>query len=140
MENLQKKEEEMYESSISSIERLQMEINHYKNLITRIGDEREKVYVISSYILQFLINQYSTTNLYNVMGLNGFDIKQLNPEIAEYNQLLNIVRDKTVFYIHTTPLLHYLNIYVPFKNSIIIDEKDAEKMKHTAGNIMGGLV
>ena len=129
MENLQKKEEEMYESSMVSIEKLQLEISHYKNLITRIGDEREKVYSISSYVMQFLLNQFSPTNLYNVMGINGVDIKQLSPELSEYNRLFDISRDKTSFFIHTTPLLHYLNIHAPLKNSIIIDEKDAEKIK-----------
>lgn len=139
MENMQKKEEEMYESSISSIERLQMEITHYKNLITRIGDEREKVYSISSYVLQFLMNQFSTTNLYNTMELNGLDIKQLNPEAPEYNKLFDIRRDKTAFYIHTTPLLHYLNINAHLNNSIIIDQSDDEKMKRLSTNVMGGL-
>ena len=119
----------MYESSMVSIEKLQLEISHYKNLITRIGDEREKVYSISSYVMQFLLNQFSPTNLYNVMGINGVDIKQLSPELSEYNRLFDISRDKTSFFIHTTPLLHYLNIHAPLKNSIIIDEKDAEKIK-----------
>ena len=132
MESLQKKEEEMYDSSINPIERLQMEIDHYKGLITRIGDEREKVYSISAYVLQFLMNQFSTTNLYNMMALGGLDIKQLNPDQMEYSNLLNITHDKTAFYIHTTPLLHYLNVYKPLKNSIIIDEKDAERIKHTS--------
>lgn len=140
MENLQKKEEEIHESSVNSIEKSQMEINHYKNLITRIGDERERVFSISGYVLQFLMNQFSSTNLYNTMALNGFDIKQLNPEVNEYNILFDISHDKTAFYIHTTPLLHYLNFYIPLINSIIIDENDIKRMKRISGNLLGGLI
>jgi len=140
MENLQKKEEELYEASLSSIEALQMEINHYRNLITRIGDEREKVYGISLYVLQSLLNQFVPLNLYDLFGRNGIDLKQLNPEANEYNILFDIARDKTISYIHTTPLLHYLNFYQPLTNSIIINEQDAERIKRMAGRTLGGVV
>ncbi len=74
------------------------------------------------------------------MGINGIDVKQLNPTQQEYNQLFDITHDKTAFYIHTTPLLHYLNVQTPFKNSIIIDEKDAEMMKRMSGSVVSGLI
>jgi hypothetical protein len=140
MENLQNKEEEMYEASISSIETLQMEINHYRTLITRIGDEREKVYGISMYVLQSLLNQYAPLNLYEMFGRNGIDLKQLNPEFSEYGILFDITRDKTISYIHTTPLLHYLNFSQPLTNSIIRNEDDAEKIKRMAGRTLGGVI
>lgn len=130
MEDLQKKEEISFEMAKRSIEAGKLELDHYKALQRRISDEHESLFIISGYFIQEVMNEFQTNNIYNSMNINGLNIKQLSPEIEEYRKLLNIITDKSGSFIHTTPILHYLDFYKPFSNSNIIGAEDAEKMKH----------
>jgi len=44
IENLQKKEEELFEATRYAVDMIKTEIEHYKTLKTRIGDKREKTF------------------------------------------------------------------------------------------------
>jgi len=137
IENLQKKEEELFEVNRYNIDMIKSEIEHYKTLKTRIGDKREKTFLVSSYIIQNVLNQYKINNLYDEMNMNSISIKQLNPIPNEYLEIFDIKRDKAGLITHTTNLLHYLNIYTPLKNSIIVNKEDMDLIKRFSSRYSG---
>jgi hypothetical protein len=137
IENLQKKEEESLETNRYAVDLLKSEIEHYKTLKTRIGDKREKTFVVSSYIIQNVLNQYRINNLYDEMNINSISIKQLNPDPNEYLEIFDIKRDKAGIITHTTNLLHYLNIYLSLKNSVIVNNSDIDFIKRFSSRYGG---
>jgi len=137
IENLQKKEEELFEASRYTVDMIKSEIEHYKTLKTRIGDKREKTFIVSSYIIQNILNQYRINNLYDEMNMNSISAKQLNPDPAEYLEILDIKRDKAGIITHTTNLLHYLNVYYPLKNNIIVNNDDMNMIKRFSSRYSG---
>jgi len=137
IENLQKKEEELFEATSYTVDLLKAEIEHYKTLKTRIGDQREKTFLISSYIIQNILNQYRINNLYDEMNMNSISIKQLNPDPKEYLEIFDIKRDKAGIITHTTNLLHYLNFYQTLKNSIIVNNDDMAMIKRFSSRYGG---
>jgi len=137
IENLQKKEEELFEATSYTVDLLKAEIEHYKTLKTRIGDQREKTFLISSYIIQNILNQYRINNLYDEMNMNSISVKQLNPDPKEYLEIFDIKRDKAGIITHTTNLLHYLNFYQPLKNSIIVNNDDMAMIKRFSSRYGG---
>jgi len=137
IENLQKKEEELFEATRYAVDMIKTEIEHYKTLKTRIGDKREKTFIISSYIIQNVLNQYIINKLYDEMSMNSISIKQLNPTPAEYLEIFDIKRDKAGIITHTTNMLHYLNVYQPLKNSIIVNTDDMNMIKRFSSRYSG---
>jgi len=137
IENLQKKEEELFEASRYTVDMIKSEIEHYKTLKTRIGDKREKTFIVSTYIIQNILNQYRINNLYDEMNMNSISAKQLNPDPAEYLEIFDIKRDKAGIITHTTNLLHYLNVYYPLKNSIIVNNDDSNMIKRFGSRYSG---
>jgi len=84
-----------------------------------------------------VLNQYIINKLYDEMSMNSISIKQLNPTPAEYLEIFDIKRDKAGIITHTTNMLHYLNIYQPLKNSIIVNTDDMNMIKRFSSRYSG---
>jgi hypothetical protein len=115
-----------------SIKKLKNDLNYVISLNNKIKDEAEDTYTISGYVIHKIQEQNVKTPIVNNFAIKNIEIKQLNPITDEYNLIFDRSIDRYAEIIHTTPLIHYLNINLRFKNVHIInvsDEENMDKMK-----------
>ncbi|MEM3859629.1 MAG: hypothetical protein QW478_09545, partial [Candidatus Micrarchaeaceae archaeon] len=113
---------------------LKDQINYYTSLKNKILDVNEKVYAVSSYLLKRLILKNQESLLSERMKIIGFDARQIIPTKENIQLLFDTKHDISGFFIHTRPLIHFLNPFYNFKNIEIINDEDKEMIENIYRN------
>lgn len=123
--NKERESNEVLESTRKGIKDQQ---DYYISLKNKILDINENVYAVSGYFLKKLLLKNQESILQDMIKMKGLDIRQTVPSKKELEMILDMKTDLYGFFIHTRPMIHYINPFKNFKNISIINNQDNNMM------------
>ena len=121
----ERESKEVLESTRKGIKEQQ---DYYISLKNKILDTNENVYAVSGYFVKKLLLKNQESTLQDFVKMKGLDIRQTVPGKKELEMMLDMKNDLYGFFIHTRPMIHYINPFQNFKNIGIVNTQDSNMM------------
>ena len=131
--NKERESKEVLESTRKAIKTQQ---DYYMALKNKILDINENVYAVSGYFFKKLLLKNQESTIQDLIKMKGLDIRQTVPSKKELEMILDMKTDLYGFFIHTRPMIHYINPFKNFKNINIINTQDSNMMATIQMNSM----